>query len=157
MIELVTIGTHLYHYYANMLEIIRDFMNKDWNFFLKHTLCEGNACVYIIAKMRVSCLNSLIMVNESSPILTSVLLADTQGLCYYDWVFVFDLVLFFLFLFSCNKKNCYNIGQGVRVRAEETRHDIMTNMSNLFSSRTKNYHSILKKNYYSKFTLPFSK
>jgi len=53
-------------------------MKQDLNFVLKHTLREWNVCVDILAKIGVNCLESLIMVNEPFPDLSSVLLADAQ-------------------------------------------------------------------------------
>jgi len=51
VVKLVTMETHRYHHYANMVEIIKDYMKKDWSFLLKHTLREGNACADILANM----------------------------------------------------------------------------------------------------------
>jgi len=42
VVQLVKEGTSLFHHYANELEIIRDFMKKDWTISLHHTFREGN-------------------------------------------------------------------------------------------------------------------
>ena len=82
MVKLVTMWTHRYHHYANMVEIIKDYMKKDWNFVLTHVLHEENTCAYILVKMGANFGDPLIMVNGSffSPSLT--LVTDVEGVSF---------------------------------------------------------------------------
>lgn len=54
VVQLVSMGIHHFHHYANMLEIIRAYTKKDWNFSLHQTLREGNARADILAKLGVN-------------------------------------------------------------------------------------------------------
>jgi hypothetical protein len=98
VVKLVTMRTHQYHHYVNVVEIIRDYMKKDRNVILKHTLSEENACSDILAKMKANCVDSLILVNESFPNPSSALIANIRRVSFIRTSFLF------LFFFSHVKK-----------------------------------------------------
>jgi hypothetical protein len=60
----------------NMLEIIRAYMKKDWNFSLHQTLRESNAWVDILAKLGVNRMDTLVTVYELPQFLSSALLVN---------------------------------------------------------------------------------
>lgn len=82
VVQLVSLSTHCFHHYANMLEIIRVYMKKDWNFSLHQTLREGNAWADILAKLGVTCIDTLVTVYKLPQFLSSSLLVNIVGVSF---------------------------------------------------------------------------
>jgi len=66
VVQLVKERTSLFRHYAIELEIIRDFMKKDWTISLHHTFREGNACVDMLAKLEATNVDPLIVLSRTS-------------------------------------------------------------------------------------------
>jgi len=66
-------------YYANELEIIRDFIKKDWTISLHHAFREGNACANVLTKLKTINVDLLIVFQAPPSSLSSALLADVHG------------------------------------------------------------------------------
>jgi hypothetical protein len=62
-----------------MLEIIRAYMKKDWNFSLHQTLCEGNGCADILEKLGANRMDTLVTVYKLLLCLSSALLFNIVG------------------------------------------------------------------------------
>lgn len=82
MVQLVSMSTHHFHHYANMLEIIRAYVKKDWKFSLHQNLREGNAWTDILAKLGVNCIDTFVMVYELPQFLSSALLVNIVGVSF---------------------------------------------------------------------------
>ncbi|GAU27562.1 hypothetical protein TSUD_29940 [Trifolium subterraneum] len=64
-INLIKGGVTAHHRFANEILCIQKLLANDWEVTLSHTLCEGNACADVLAKLGASSDSSL--VNVSSP------------------------------------------------------------------------------------------
>jgi len=82
VVQLVKEGTSQFHHYANELEIIQDFMKKDWTISLHHTFREGNACADVLAKLGATNVDPLIVLQEPPYSLSLALLADAYGVSF---------------------------------------------------------------------------
>jgi len=82
VVQLVTEGTSQFHHYLNELEIIRDFMAKDWTISLHHTFREGNACADVLAKLGAINVDPLIMLRTPPSSLSLALLVDALGVSF---------------------------------------------------------------------------
>lgn len=82
VVQLVKEGTSQFHHYANELEIIKDFMKKDWTISLHHTFHEGNACADVLAKLGATNVDPLIVLQEPPSSLSLALLVDARGVSF---------------------------------------------------------------------------
>ena len=82
VVQLVIEGTSQFHHYSNELEIIKDFMAKDWTISLHNTLREGNACADVLAKLGAINVDPLIMLQMPPSSLSLALLADALGVSF---------------------------------------------------------------------------
>jgi len=75
VVQLVTEGASQFHHYLNELEIIRDFMTKDWIISLHHTFRKWNTCENVLAKLGAINVDPLIMLPAPPSSLSLGLLA----------------------------------------------------------------------------------
>jgi len=68
-----------FHNYANLLELIQNYLAKDWFISIQHILMEGNSGADILAKLRANSSDSLVTFDESLLCLSHALLDDTLG------------------------------------------------------------------------------
>jgi len=61
VMQLVMKETTRFYHYANLLELLRMHLAKDWSISLYHILREGNSRVVILAKMRANRSNHLVI------------------------------------------------------------------------------------------------
>jgi len=68
--------TPRYHHYANIMELIRNYLAKEWTIYIHYILGEENSCADILAKLKSNNSYHLVTFNKPLPCLSSVLQGD---------------------------------------------------------------------------------
>jgi hypothetical protein len=81
-IRLVQTEDVRYHHYGNEIEIIRQFLAKDWTVRLYHAFREGNMSAEVLTKLGTRTTSNLVILNNPPIELQLVLLADVMRVSY---------------------------------------------------------------------------
>lgn len=72
-------STNAWHNYAPIIKNIKDFLDRDWNVDVLHTLREGNACTNHLTKIAARGTLRLVDLASPPPSLDFHLLANASG------------------------------------------------------------------------------
>ncbi|PNY11046.1 ribonuclease H [Trifolium pratense] len=72
-VSLIKDGVSHFHTFANEIHNIRQLLRRDWNVVIDHILREGNECADILAKLGTSSNSPKVVLESSSPELSSSL------------------------------------------------------------------------------------
>ncbi|CAJ2678133.1 unnamed protein product [Trifolium pratense] len=72
-VSLIKDGVLHFHTFANEIHNIRQLLRRDWNVVIDHILREGNKCADILAKLGTSSNSPKVVLESSSPELSSSL------------------------------------------------------------------------------------
>lgn len=71
-----------FHYYAKVVQQLREFLRRDWDVVIKHTLREGNQCDDYLAKLGAAN-NDALRIHAAPPLgINYLLLADEAGVAF---------------------------------------------------------------------------
>jgi len=82
VVQLVMKDISRFHHYANLLELIQNYLAKDWFIYIQHILREGNSCADILAKLGAKSSDHLVTFDEPLPCLSHALLRDALGVSF---------------------------------------------------------------------------
>lgn len=78
-IDLIIGELNVYHQFGNVVTAIKRMLRQNWSVFIKYTLREGNFSTDFLAKMGFRSGLGLSYINETSPGMSSIILADVMG------------------------------------------------------------------------------
>ncbi|CAJ2654824.1 unnamed protein product [Trifolium pratense] len=81
-VSLIRDGVSAHHRFANEIFSIRQFLSRDWEVVVEHTLQEGNACADVSAKMGALADSPLMKITSPPSSLAMPLLADARGVVF---------------------------------------------------------------------------
>ena len=82
VVQLLSKKVSRLHHYANLLELIKIYLVKEWNISIHHIFREGNSCADILAKLGAKHSESLVMAHQPLSCLSLALLADATGVSF---------------------------------------------------------------------------